>query len=231
MYLKVKLLLIIILGFCLSGFAQDYIYKKDKSIQKAKILEVGIEKVKYKKSEVPNGPTYEILKSDIIKIQYSNGFVDVLNEINLEDSTRFENGKRLVDTTSFSEIYFLFNYGQDESQEFPLYLNGTYIFTIKNHTRLTYKIYSTGLLIIERRKGGKVGPRTELLIENKHKYGVRIGLPFPQGLDPNKRFSIKGIDDNEEVDSFINNEFNGFKPFKKNDVTLSEDIGKQVIKE
>jgi hypothetical protein len=70
----VFILSLILLDLCC--FSQDIIYFKDRSTQKAKILEVNIDKVRFKKNEMDNGPTYEVLKNDIIKIQYSNGYID-----------------------------------------------------------------------------------------------------------------------------------------------------------
>ena len=103
-------------GLCCS---QDYIYKKDKSIQKGKILEVTTEKIKYKKMELPHGPTFEIPLSEVAKIRFYTGLVEI------SDSSLFKDIEwhNQSDTLKFSFIYMVYNSGQDESQQFPIYFN------------------------------------------------------------------------------------------------------------
>jgi hypothetical protein len=55
------------------SFAQDIIYKTDKSEVKAKILEVLDNDIKYKKFDFQDGPTYSMPKSEIFMIIYKNG--------------------------------------------------------------------------------------------------------------------------------------------------------------
>jgi len=223
--------LFLLFGSCC--FAQDVIYFKDKSTQQAKILEVNIDKVRYKKSEILNGPTYEVLKNEVTKIQYSNGFVDyfvskpdTLNKIPVEKPKRH-------DTTGYSTIYILFNYGNDESQKFPIYFNDRYICTLKNHSRLKYVIHSSGKLIVERRgvNSYKMGPKTKLYIEQGMNYGINIMEPYPWGLDPNKRFTMEVFVDSAEASEFIKYKFNGFKPFKANDIYMLEDVKHPIMVE
>lgn len=52
------------------------IVKKDGSIVKAKILEVGDDAIKYKKADNPDGPTYSVSKSNLTSINYANGEVE-----------------------------------------------------------------------------------------------------------------------------------------------------------
>jgi hypothetical protein len=61
-------------------FVSDLIIMKDGSEIKAKIIEVGITEIKYKRIDNINGPSYSCLKSDIIMIKYSNGTKDIFNE-------------------------------------------------------------------------------------------------------------------------------------------------------
>ncbi len=63
------------------SFAQDFIYKTDGTEIKAKVVEIGLNEVKYKKFENINGPNYIILKSDVFIIKYKNGSKDVFNKI------------------------------------------------------------------------------------------------------------------------------------------------------
>jgi hypothetical protein len=59
--------------------AQDIITLKTGEDLKAKIMEIGLNDVKYKKFENLNGPTYTLNKSDIFMIKYENGTKDVFN--------------------------------------------------------------------------------------------------------------------------------------------------------
>ena len=56
--------------------AQDMIVKKDGSIIKVKVLEVGEDAIKYKKADNPDGPTYSVSKSNLTSINYANGEVE-----------------------------------------------------------------------------------------------------------------------------------------------------------
>jgi hypothetical protein len=217
------LLLIFVLFFQLKDNGQDFIYKTDSTIQEGKILEITVDKIKYKKAEVKNGPTYEILKSDVIKIKYKNGYNEIINP-KINEKIIETNHKQSYDTSTCSIIYILFNYGQDLSQKFPIYMNGDYILTIKNHTRVVYKRYTKGYTSFERRgiNTYKNGPITEFFIEPDKSYGIRINEPYPWGLDPNKRFTLDVIKDSVELNSFLKKEFYGFKPFKEDNITIEE---------
>jgi len=221
--MKNILVLVLIIFLQLNGNTQDFIYKKDNIVQEGKILEITTDKIKYKKAEIPKGPTYEILLSDVIKIRYNNGYTDIINPL-LNDSLIKKNNNIGFDTLSFSLIYILFNHGQDLSQNFPIYLNGEYLLTIRNHTRVCYKRFTTGDQIFERRGVNtyKNGPRTTIFIEAGKSYGIRIKEPYPQGLDPNRRFSIEVIKDSIEFNTFLKDEFYGFNPFKEDDIKIEE---------
>jgi hypothetical protein len=77
---KYKLLLLYLFMFSTSQ-AQDLIIKKNGEEIKSKVLEVALKIIKYKKFDNPNGPTFEILKSDVFIIKYENGTKDILNVI------------------------------------------------------------------------------------------------------------------------------------------------------
>ena len=72
-----KELSLLLLSFCVStALAQDVIVKHDGSTILSKVIEIGTTEVKYKKFSNQNGPTYSILKSDILSINYENGEKD-----------------------------------------------------------------------------------------------------------------------------------------------------------
>ena len=84
-----KLFFIAIVMFCSIGsaFAQDVIVLKNGNEINAIVQEVGINDVKYKKFENPNGPNYTLLQSQILMIKYENGTQDVFEEkIKMETS-------------------------------------------------------------------------------------------------------------------------------------------------
>ena len=68
-----KILLILFLFVWSNGFAQDVIVKKDGSTILSKILEVNTADIKYKKYSNLDGPTYTILKTELLSINYKNG--------------------------------------------------------------------------------------------------------------------------------------------------------------
>ena len=63
--------------FCVAMNAQDVITKKNGDEIQAKVLEVGVSDVKYKRYGSDSGPTYTLPKSDIFMIKYENGDKDV----------------------------------------------------------------------------------------------------------------------------------------------------------
>lgn len=71
------LISVLTMPFC---FSQDIITKKSSDEIKAKVLEVTTTEIKYKKFDNLNGPTFTILKSDVMMIQYENGTKDNFNE-------------------------------------------------------------------------------------------------------------------------------------------------------
>lgn len=76
-----RLLLIIICLFCFkNNHGQDLIIKRNGDITNAKVLEVQLVEIKYKKSENLQGPSYSILKSEVFMIKYSNGSKDMFDE-------------------------------------------------------------------------------------------------------------------------------------------------------
>lgn len=62
--------------------AQDLIVKKDGSVIQAKVSEIGITEIKYKKWSNQDGPSYVVSKNEILAINYQNGEKETF-----EDST------------------------------------------------------------------------------------------------------------------------------------------------
>jgi len=220
------LLFIVIPSVCLS---QDYIYKKDRTIQEGKVLEITLDLIKYKKIELPKGPVFELSKKDVYKILFANGYTEIFDTINLSKNKFVQNGKKNIDSVDFVMLYVLFNDGQDISQKFPIYFNGKYICTLRNHQRLSYKLYSEGLLRVKRISKKKIGPSTEFLVLHGNFFGINILEPYPQGLDPNKRFSLEVIADSSEFRNFLQNRFYELKPYEKDEFFMKEDLKDPII--
>jgi hypothetical protein len=64
-----------------NSFSQDMITKKTSEDIKAKVIEVTINEIKYKKFDNLNGPLFTLLKSDVLMIRYENGSKDIFNEV------------------------------------------------------------------------------------------------------------------------------------------------------
>jgi uncharacterized protein YcfL len=77
--------------FALSScFSQDIITKKTAEDIEANVLEVTTSEVKYKRFDNPNGPTFALLKSEILMIRYENGSKDVFTESKSQTSSASE---------------------------------------------------------------------------------------------------------------------------------------------
>lgn len=67
---------VLALFFCVSATAQDKIYKKKGEVLKVKILEVGLDEVKYRMYADSTGPIYVIDKESIQKVELESGKVE-----------------------------------------------------------------------------------------------------------------------------------------------------------
>jgi hypothetical protein len=82
--MKIIKLIILICFVPFVSFAQDVITTKKGEDINAKILEVSLSSIKYKKFDNLNGPIYNILITDILLVRYQNGTKDLFG--NLEES-------------------------------------------------------------------------------------------------------------------------------------------------
>ena len=212
--------------------AQDYIRKQDGTVLSCKILEVSSDHVRFVYSDMKNGPVFEVKKDEILSIRYRNGLVEKYTDESKKDSTLQNqlktNGSMShgpVDTTKYSTLYILFDSGSDETQVFPLYLNGQFILKLRNHMRLTYKIYSEGPILIERR-GRSYGEdiKTSITAKYGESYAINIIISDPQKLLPIERFLLEKFTDSLSVKKFLDLRFLTFKAYRGSDVKLLEDI-------
>ncbi|NPA67128.1 MAG: hypothetical protein GXO50_00815 [Chlorobi bacterium] len=95
-----KVVLIFVLFISVNAFSQDIITKKNAEKIEAKVVEVGLDAVKYKKFSNQSGPTYVISKSDIHDILYENGTRDVFSseEYSASAAPEYKENKDLLKT-------------------------------------------------------------------------------------------------------------------------------------
>jgi hypothetical protein len=74
-----KLVLLIALISARTAFSQDIITKTNGDEIKAKVIEVEAERVKYRKWENTDGPLYNLPKTEIFMIKYSNGEKEIFS--------------------------------------------------------------------------------------------------------------------------------------------------------
>jgi len=227
--MRTLLFLIFIYLFTFNCISQDYIYKKDYTIIKAKILEIGLKNIKYNRTELPDGPTYIISKSEVYKIRFSNGIEDIIDTVGYVKKTFKIDIDSQSDSVDYSLVYIVYNHG-GFTYNVPLYFNNRFILKLRNQNRILYKIYSEGILNIKRFDGKKTGPSLDILLTHGKFYGIKIDIPHPHGLDPNKRFRMQMVTDSAEFHQFLEKDFYSFKPFPKEDFIFEEDREEPMIK-
>lgn len=84
--MKTLLTLCLFIAFVVVAKAQDVIILKSGDEISAKVLEVNVSDIKYKKAENLDGPSYSIDKSEVFMIKYKNGTKDVFNTIENSNS-------------------------------------------------------------------------------------------------------------------------------------------------
>jgi len=108
-------LLIAILVIANSVYAQDLIYKKNKEVILSKIVEIGLDEIKYREYNNSESIVYSIAKSEITKIKFENGkeefFVDDMQNSNLYADQK----KQAIKFDFFSPIYYRFSFGYERS--------------------------------------------------------------------------------------------------------------------
>ena len=86
-----KHLLYILLFIASPSFCQDVITKLTGEDIEAKVLEIGLDVIKYKKSSNLEGPSYSIAKQDVFRIKYKNGEIEIFTQ--LKESEKKEEKK------------------------------------------------------------------------------------------------------------------------------------------
>lgn len=92
------IMVVILLGITFNVVAQDVISFNDGTLEKAKVLEIGENEIKYKKWDNQEGPTYSVSKSKIMSILYQNGTFEKISKTsavqNLPEQTEASSVKK-----------------------------------------------------------------------------------------------------------------------------------------
>lgn len=83
--------------------AQEKIILNDGREVAAKVLEVGSSEIRYKRSDLPEGPDYRLYRRDVLFIKYPNGVVDTLSKSLPELVNRPSNKETVVTTVPVNE--------------------------------------------------------------------------------------------------------------------------------
>ena len=91
-----RLIITLMLSSLLPGFllSQDLIFRNDGKDVESIIIEIGLDDIKYKKFNNPNGPTYIMKKSEIFMIRYENGTKDLIHQERQEKEQKENAEKR-----------------------------------------------------------------------------------------------------------------------------------------
>ena len=103
-----KILTILILAIQFYTFGQDKIILNNKKVIDGKILEVGLNEIKYKPSDNLDGPEYSIAKKEVQLILFSNGKEEIIkNTKNRKEylDSSFIKYRNSITTDLFSPIY------------------------------------------------------------------------------------------------------------------------------
>jgi hypothetical protein len=127
--------------------AQDLILRRNGDEISAKVQEVGITEIKYKKFDNPNGPIYTILKSDVFLIKYENGTKDVFPAENNEQQNKNQqtnNNTQPVEQPKAKVIVYYPNIFSLGSFVYDVYVDNTYLTKVCNNSYFVTEL-SSGL--------------------------------------------------------------------------------------
>ncbi len=144
---------------CKDVIAQDSIFKLNRQVIVAKVLELTATEVRYKKADMPDGPLYTEMKSEIQKIKYANGSQDIFVAEKKENGTE----------TSYKNV---------EPYKAAVDTSRRYIITLDNGTKLKGKIVSqtkTEVVFMDNNIGERTIQRTSIKSVNLE-YGDEVRI-------------------------------------------------------
>jgi len=193
-----------------SLFSQDLIIKKDGEEINSKIVEIGIDSVKFKKNDNIEGPDYVLHKYDIVFVKLENGTKEIfnVNKPPLNKSDRIRKGVHLgfhvapAYGTFLSDYYepgFTYNFGLDLNIYFNNYI-GIKTGLAYNRTSINYTVShyfqdrpEIGYTDVIKGEINSVGIPVKLLVTT----GKKIGVYMEFGLVA--YFVISNVADHSQI--------------------------------
>jgi hypothetical protein len=138
---NIILILIGLIFFNLAN-AQDIIIKKNGDEISAKIQEIGVIEIKYKKFDNQNGPVYSIVKTEVFMIKFENGTKEVYTS---DANTNISNNNVNAITEPASKeqatvIIYRSNFPSGWAVVYDIYADEKYLTKIKNNTYFEVKL-------------------------------------------------------------------------------------------
>lgn len=131
--MKKMLFVLFAVIFSVTMFADDVIVTKDSQRINAQIQEVGLDVVKYHRSDNLNGPLYTLSKKDIVTILYENGTVETF--------TSKESSKSTANSVPLTL------YGNDILQDGKLLSRYEYVNLLRSQCPTAYNTYKNGVVL------------------------------------------------------------------------------------
>jgi len=96
--------------------AQDIIIKKNKEEIKAKVLEIGLEEIKYKPANDPDGPTISIAKDEVWKIKFEKGseWLNSPDPYDVSSAVEVRDKSRAIKFEFFSPLFGKIAFGYEQ---------------------------------------------------------------------------------------------------------------------
>jgi hypothetical protein len=203
-----KYILFFITFWSFSVYSQDIITTKKGEDIEAKVLEVNVNEVKYKKYNNPQGPIYLLLKSDILLIRYENGTKDIFHEeekniteissvqkdrITIVDNRYTINGKSL-DNRTFKSILYQDTEAYSVFKKSQRYATGTVIYS-----SVSFGLSVTSLIMLTKNMLNNKGNETN----TDYLYPLLggAGMLIPATILKNKTLKYRA----QAVDKYNNN--------------------------
>jgi hypothetical protein len=94
-----KIFFVLILFFLfLHGYSQDLIIKTNGVEIKSKVIEVGLDSIKYKVFENPDGPLFSIARNDVSMVKYENGTKEIITAVSEpDDPTKEDDNEQKIE--------------------------------------------------------------------------------------------------------------------------------------
>lgn len=155
--MKKVLFLLFAVCFSVTMFAVDVIVTKDSQRINAKIEEVGLDVVKYRRSDNLKGPLYTLAKADILTILYENGTTETFSQTQQPQQTRSIPQSKKPTTSNYDGQYYNINTSNSDflvREGSVIFQNGqalskqAYQNLLKNTCPVAFQQYKKGLALI-----------------------------------------------------------------------------------